>query len=98
MTDLFYSPTDKRLFWVAGYTDNSYNVREIITVLESNMNFFLKEVKFAKNTKVKTDYITKSRRYKSMRYFYIENVELKDVPKDAFLLGEDWDMIKWIEN
>lgn len=100
MKDLFYSPLDKKLFWIAGYTDNSYNVKEIISVLQNNLNFFLKQVKFPQNTQVNTEYITKSRRYKSMRYFWINDVEIEKVPKEAFILTaeNDWSMYKWIEN
>jgi len=98
MKDLFYSQTEKRLFWIAGYTDNSYNVKEIISVLQNNTNFLLTQTKFPKNTIVYTDYITSSRRYKSMRYFWINDVEAEKAPKEAFLLNDDWTMYKWIEN
>ncbi len=98
MKDLFYSPTEKRLFWIAGYTDNSCNVKEIISVLQNNTNFFLTQTKLPKNAQVKTDYITNSRRYKSMRYFWINDVEVENVPEEVFLLGNDWTMYKWIEN
>lgn len=35
-------------------------------------------------------------RYKSMRYFWVDNIETP--PTDAFVLGEDWTMDKWISN
>lgn len=62
MEDLFYSVSEKKLFWIAGYTDNSYNVKEIVSVLTNNRNHFIKNCKLAENTLVQTDYITSSRR------------------------------------
>jgi len=98
MKDLFYSPTEKRLFWIAGYTDNSYCVKSIVSTLQNNTKFFLKQVNLPEKTQVNTDYITKSRRYKSMRYFWINELEPDRVPKEAFLLNEDWTMGSWIDN
>jgi hypothetical protein len=96
MEDLFYSLSEKKLFWVAGYTDNSYGVKEIISVLENNRNYFIKSCKLPTNALVKTDYITVSRRYKSIRYFWVDDVETP--PKEAFILNDDWTMHKWISN
>ncbi len=96
MKDLFYSISEKSLFWIAGYTDNSCNVREIVSVLENNRRHFVSNCKLPKNALVNTDYITSSSRYKSMRYFWINDIETP--PKDAFVLGEDWTMHKWITN
>lgn len=99
MKELFYSQVDKRLFYIAGYTDNSYNVKEIIGVLENNRKYFLKQIGFPENTIVNTEFILKSSRYKSMRYFWINDVEKDKVPSEAFLLEDDyWTMTKWIEN
>jgi hypothetical protein len=49
---------------------------------------------------VNTTYVDKSRRYKSMRVFYVKNVEDSIVPKEAFRLGTEngWTMWKWLEN
>jgi len=100
MKELFYSPLDKNLFWIAGYTDNSYCVKNIISTLENNRNYFLKQTDLPKNTQVNTDYITNSRRYKSMRYFWVKDIEPENVPKEAFILTaeNDWTMYKWITN
>ncbi len=98
MKELFYSPSDKKLFYIAGYTDNSYCVKTIIASLSSQTKYFLKFVGFPDNTIVRTDYITKSSRYKSMRYFWINDVDSEEIPEEAFVLNEDWDMYKWIEN
>lgn len=100
MKDLFYSTKEKKLFYIAGYTDNSYNVKEIVSVLENQRKYFLKQVGLPeKSTIVNTDYITNSRRYKSMRYFWINDVEPSQAPKEAFVLNDDyWTMQKWIES
>ncbi|MBK7362627.1 MAG: hypothetical protein IPJ01_10065 [Micavibrio sp.] len=96
MEDLFYSTSEKKLFWIAGYTDNSYNVKEIVSTLTNNRNHFIKTCKLPEKSLVRTDYITKSSRYKSMRYFWVDNI--KTPPKNAFELGDDWTMDKWISN
>lgn len=98
MKELFYSGKEKILFYIAGYTDNSFNVKEIISVLENNRNYFLTQVEMSKNTVVRTEFIINSRRYKSMRYFWINDVEPDKIPKEAFILNDDWTMQKWIEN
>lgn len=99
MKDLFYSESEKRIFFIAGYTDNSYNVREIIGVLENNRKFLLKHIGLPeKSTIVNTGYITTSKRYKSMRYFWIDNIEKDEVPEDAFWLNNEWKMHEWLEN
>ena len=96
MKDLFYSVSEKKLFWIAGYTDNSHNVKEIVSTLTNNRNHFIRICKLPENSVVNTDYITKSSRYKSMRFFWVDNVETP--PEDAFELGNDWTMHKWISN
>ena len=96
--ELFYSVKDKRLFWVAGYTDNSYDVNFIIRMLRIKRKIFREMTKISNYKKVKTDFITKSSRYKSMRYFWVDNIEIDKVPEEAFQLGTDWDMMKWLEN
>lgn len=98
MKDLFYSTKEKKLFYIAGYTDQSYAVHNIIKMLREQKKQFLKITAFRLNKHVNTDYITKSSRYKSMRYFWINNVEPDKVPKEAFILNDDWTMQKWIEN
>jgi len=96
MKDLFYSQTEQRLFWIAGYTDNSSLVTSIVLTLESCRNYFIKQCKLPQNAFIKTDYCTSSMRYKSMRYFWVDNIETP--PEDAFVLGDDWTMDKWIKN
>lgn len=102
MENLFYSKQEKTLFWIAGYTDNSLNVDEIIKMLSIESKRFNE---FAKvdSSEIKTDYITNSHRYKSMRVFYCKT---DHIPEEAFVLGadvsndngHDWTMDKWISN
>jgi hypothetical protein len=93
--DLFYSPKENLLFWIPGYTDNSDNVEDIVKMLmlHSKELSFLHVSYEVKD--VKTFYVSNSSRYKNMRVFYLET---QVVPKDAFSIGKDWTMIKWITN
>lgn len=48
-------------------------------------------------SKVKTDYIAYSRRYKGMRVYWAES---EIIPKEAFVIGKKgnyWDMQKWLD-
>lgn len=96
MKDLFYSNEEKILFYIAGYTQDHHlsNVVEMTTDLMNNAIKFANEVG-CDLSQVKTTFIEKSSRYKYMRVFYINS----DEPKlDAFELGGDWTMWKWLEN
>lgn len=91
--DLFYSGSDKKLFYVAGYTDNSYGVDNIIKMLRENKNEF---IKLGGRGKIDTTYITKSRRYKNMRIFFCTT---EKAPKSAYhITGSGWDMWKWLSD
>lgn len=94
--DLFYSETEKILFWVAGYTDNSVYVNTIIETLKNNREHFKR---LGAIGTVKTDVITDSRRYKSMRVFWCEDIEEQDCPETAFHLSveNEWTMWKWLK-
>ena len=94
--DLFYSESEKKLFWIAGYTDNTCGVDAHINMLTAKRDMFLDMCGLPKDTKIFSDYITKSRRYKSMRYFWANDVS--EAPEEAFKLGSDWTMYKWIED
>lgn len=99
MKELFYSEKDKMLFFIAGYTDNSQVVVEHVKMLEENATKLAKVAKVPVK-KVRTDFITKSTRYKMMRVFFIREYPKRQVPKDAFILDKknDWDMWKWLTN
>lgn len=95
--ELFYSKDEKTLFWVAGYTDNSQNVNEIISTLQNLRDHFKR---IGGRGVIKTDVIVVSRRYKYMRYFFCEKIEEEDIPSDAFrITGENgWTMDKWLKD
>ena len=93
--ELFYSGDEKILFWVAGYTDNTQHVNTILENLKNLRDHF---VRLGGKGAIKTDFITESRRYKYMRYFWCEDMEEKDVPEDAFRItgANGWTMRKWL--
>jgi hypothetical protein len=95
---LFYSEEEKILFWIAGYTDNDQCVNTIISTLQSLRDHFLDICEKCHGV-VKTDVINKSRRYKYMRVFWLEDVSVLDIPEDAFCIANEseWTMWKWIE-
>jgi hypothetical protein len=96
--ELFYSEHDKRLFWVAGYTDNAASVDTHVKMLIAKRDIFLEMCGLPADSNIKSEYVTKSSRYKSMRYFWVDGIEISKVPETAFRLGSDWTMMKWIEN
>ena len=90
--DLFYSEKENILFYVAGYIDNFNDVDKIIEMLQDHKAEF---IKLGGEGKIYTKEITKSSRYKYMRVFWCKT---KKIPVNAFKLGKDWDMWKWISN
>ena len=92
--DLFYSLKEKKMFYIAGYVDNSSKIYENIKVLEEGENNVKKLIGTDK-CEVSTRYIEKSSRYKSMRVFYADTTI---IPPNAFVLGKDWDMWNWLTN
>jgi hypothetical protein len=110
--ELLYTEKDKKLFLIVGY-DNPMGADDLIKTLENGKKKLLSTLgKKVKKTKVYTDMITQSRRYKSMRVFFMD-VEPKDVPKEAYFIeikkeydgkkiGLDspyqWDMNKWLND
>lgn len=92
---LFYSGKEGILFGIAGYTDGSHKVSDIISMLDSNAEELAKLVD-ADKKEVKTIFVSRSRRYKNMRVFYIETTVC---PKEAFVItGNGWTMWKWLED
>lgn len=110
MENLFYSYTEKTLFWVAGYTDNSNKIDEIVKMLEEKKQEFIKA---GGEGDICTYSIEQSRRYKLMRVFYCTTDK---IPENAFILGkpkteeeweklgipehhrDPWTMNKWLHN
>lgn len=87
MKNLFYSQSDKKLFYIAGYLDNS------LKSLNQTALEFSKVAKCNVND-VQTITIQNSRRYKYMQMFYVTK---KETVQGAFELDGDWSMWKWIE-
>ena len=96
MNNTYYSPSEKILFWIAGYTlmDNTNNVVEQIKSLSKDLSSFSTFAKVSPD-KVNTFFCEESSHYKYMRVFYCET---KEVPEGVFKLDDDWTMIKWIKN
>lgn len=95
LKNLFYSKKEAILFHVAGYTDNSESVSDIVEMLMFHSKALSVLDKNYQLEDVKTFYVTKSSRYKNMRVFYLKT---SIVPKGTFELDGDWTMMKWIEN
>jgi hypothetical protein len=95
--NLYYCPKDKRVFEVVGYSsiDNSTNVKDQISTLQNNYNYYSKL--FGTKT-IETLVVTNSTRFKQMRVFYADNIESDKVPKEAYVLKDDWTMHKWLAN
>lgn len=97
MEHLFYSHDEKITFWVAGYTDNSLQVDDIIEMLIKFKAEFI-ELCGEEPKEIRSEVITTSRRYKLMRVFW---AKMDTVPDGAFVIGEGenkWTMHQWITN
>lgn len=98
MENLFYSPSEKILFYIAGYTDDSRNVKDIISMYQNNYNFFYN---ICGIKTINTYFVYKSTRYQNMRVFFCTT---ENPPTDAFNLSMneqrkdqvEWTMIKWL--
>lgn len=97
MENLFYAYQGKVLFHVAGYQDNDNNVVNIIKALNAGARKLAGLISVDKK-RVQTFLIEKSRRYKHMRVFFIENVESAFVPQGTYRIGADWTMETWLED
>ena len=96
MQNLFYTPLDKRLFWIAGYTadGNTNSVAQMCESLQDNAKKFA-AVAGCDWEEVQTHYNDRPPRYQYMRIFFITT----ETPhKDAFICNAEngWTMDKWI--
>ena len=91
--NLFYSKTERILFHVAGYADNTDNVEQIIQKLTEGAEKLV-EISFEDKENVNTFVVTHSRQYKGKRVFWVRT---DNVPDAAFKLTDDWTMTKWLE-
>jgi hypothetical protein len=109
MEKFFYSPTEKIAFWIAGYRqDMNVSIKYLRDSLYNDMSEFtrlfgdidepnpcLNKAEYkTDDIKVIINWDMKSRRYHSMRIFYIENIE--ECPKKAFSI-ETHTMHSWLE-
>lgn len=89
--NLFYSNTEKLLFWIPEYQISSNDIDEIIENLTNLKKEFLE---YRGSFKIETFVITEPGRYKYMRVLYRKTDE---IPEQAFEIGEKWTMRSWIE-
>lgn len=88
MSNLHYTPSDKTLFWIAGYTadGNTTSVTEMVKSLTENAQKFA-EMVGCELKDVQTIFNTKPPRYQYMRVFFITT---DTPPPDAFKWDGDW--------
>ena len=91
MKNLHYTPKDKMLFWVAGYTadGNTGSVTQKVKSLLDNAQIFADKVR-CKIEDVQTLYNSFPPRYQYMRVFYVES----NGHPDAFVWDGEWTMGK----
>jgi hypothetical protein len=89
--NLYYTPDDKMLFWVAGYTadDHTDSVVAKTEYLLENAQKFATKVG-CKLDEVKTYYNNRPPRFQYMRVFYIKTESHK--VDGVFEWGEGWTM------
>ncbi|MES9944468.1 hypothetical protein [Candidatus Thiodiazotropha sp. CDECU1] len=88
MDNLYYSPSEKMVFWIAGYVDFTGTYRNIPNVMEYAEQF---QRKFAAK-EVKTK-IIKSAGNKGKRLFF---ASIDSQPVGAFNIGERRNMDEWL--
>ena len=101
MKDLFYSKSEKILFLIIGYTNESQNVSEFIKALKEDTKDFLDMAEIPVNKqkeylkKVNSRIIENSTRYKSMRLYWLNDIT--KAPKNSFSITNknSWTMEKW---
>lgn len=88
--NFFYTPNDKMLFWVAGYTadGNTSSVVEMSRSLLENAQKFADKVG-CKLEDVRTLFNSRPPRYQYMRVFYIKS---ETGHPDAYVWSESWEM------
>jgi hypothetical protein len=99
MKDLFYSESEKILFWVSGY-DILHNQSNVIKITNDLINDAKKLANVIQTdvNNVLTIEVFESSKYKYMRVFFIKDVE--KCPENAFMLTikNGWTMRKWLNN
>ena len=97
MKNLFYSPSEKIAFWVAGYCEdlNTDNVVSKTRSLLENGQSFAAHLGIELKS-VNTYEILKSQRYRNMRLFYANGVD--SAPDGSFVITNEngWTMSEWV--
>jgi len=94
MKNVFYSQSERISFWVSGYGCSSSKVSEVVEWLKEKGGLASKSFGVELDA-VRWYEITVSRRYKNMHVLYAET---DIVPENAFEIGEEWTMDKWLSN
>lgn len=94
--NLFYSPSEHILFYIAGYIDNSSKVGEIISTLNTSAKK-LANLIGEKKENICTVVVEKSRRYKNMRVFFIKT-RIVPVKHGAFVISEKTTMLEYLND
>jgi len=95
--NLYYSPNDKIVFWIAGYTadENTQLVVKKIDSLSDNAKKFAEKIG-VDYTAVKTLLVSKSSRYLYNRVFFTEH-PFDVLPQGCSSIGEHqnmWEMLQ----
>lgn len=92
--NLYYSPSEKTVFWIAGYCDN-INVGKQIKMLEKCRSEFAQMISnIIRIDNMMSKEILHSDTYKHMRVFWMK---WDTAPNGAMEIGDDWTMDKWVQ-
>ena len=91
---LFYSPSEKRAFWVS-QCHIPDNIDDLISTLKQYKQEFIAHLKNITIQSVYTTTISTSNEYRGHTVFWADNIET--CPTDFFEIGHDWTMWKWLK-
>jgi len=96
MKKLFYSPSERILFYVSGYGFGSLGqtAHHLAMELEANATK-LAEVFGKSYYDVQVSFITKSRRYSDCWVYYLMQVH-EPSNSEVFNIGDEWTMEQWL--
>lgn len=92
---LFYSPSEKILFWIPAYYTNGTGMLENLIKNLKEGEDVLRHFSGVQDGNIYTSEILVSRRYKSKWYF---SIHCEECPKEAYRISNDWTMQTWISN
>lgn len=94
MKNIFFSPTENILFWIAGYDTYTHNVQQKVSSMIANCETFSNIANVPYGEVYMLAVTTKSSRYQGAEVYYAETAT---VPEGAFDIGENWTMNQWLE-